>query len=305
MLPLLLFRRDVLRGDRPGKARYLIYFLALGAGLGCWSKSPLKRGFLSTLIVGAIVGLIFVLESGLIVGLTFGLLVGLIGGLIGGVGVGSLEVVSPVETLRWQWNQFWRKAIQGSKIGLLVGLLVGLFVGLIYKLSEGLIVGLILVLIGGLVGGLLGVMTDTVKFDKASPNQGITLSLKNALFLLPIFGLIFVLIFELSVVLYVGLHLELREELIGGLIFGLSVAPIFGLIGALNRGGSAVVKHYSLRLIIWIKCYTPFKLIKFLDHCAKLILLKKVGGGYMFIHRMLLEHFAKMKVESAKVKKPN
>ena len=32
--------------------------------------------------------------------------------------------------------------------------------------------------------------------------------------------------------------------------------------------------------------------VKFLDHCAKLILLKKVGGGYMFIHRMLLEWFA-------------
>jgi hypothetical protein len=33
---------------------------------------------------------------------------------------------------------------------------------------------------------------------------------------------------------------------------------------------------------------------KFLDHCARLILLKKVGGGYIFIHRMLLEYFAEM-----------
>jgi MFS family permease len=32
LLPLFLFRRDVLRSDRSGKARYLLYFLALGAG---------------------------------------------------------------------------------------------------------------------------------------------------------------------------------------------------------------------------------------------------------------------------------
>jgi hypothetical protein len=32
--------------------------------------------------------------------------------------------------------------------------------------------------------------------------------------------------------------------------------------------------------------------VRFLDHAAKRILLRKVGGGYMFIHRMLLEWFA-------------
>ena len=37
---------------------------------------------------------------------------------------------------------------------------------------------------------------------------------------------------------------------------------------------------------------TSLNFIKFLDHCAKLILLKKVGGGYIFIHRMLLDYFA-------------
>src|ERR1700751_237185 len=67
-----------------------------------------------------------------------------------------------------------------------------------------------------------------------------------------------------------------------------------GLIVGLNRGGSAVIKHYALRLVLWRKGYTPFRFIKFLDHCAKLIFLKKVGGGYIFIHRMLLEYFAEL-----------
>ena len=83
-----------------------------------------------------------------------------------------------------------------------------------------------------------------------------------------------------------------------GLIAGL----FLGFIGGLNRGGSAVVKHYSLRFILWKKGYTPHKFIKFLDHCARLIFLKKVGGGYMFIHRMLLEHFAERDIRSSNPK---
>jgi eukaryotic-like serine/threonine-protein kinase len=53
-----------------------------------------------------------------------------------------------------------------------------------------------------------------------------------------------------------------------------------------------VIKHYALRLILWLNGHTPFNFIKFLDHFAKLIFLKKVGGGYIFIHRMLLDYFA-------------
>jgi eukaryotic-like serine/threonine-protein kinase len=69
---------------------------------------------------------------------------------------------------------------------------------------------------------------------------------------------------------------------------------ILGLIVGLNRGGSAVIKHYALRLTICLSGYTPFQFIKFLDRCAKLILLKKVGGGYIFIHRTLLDYFAEL-----------
>jgi hypothetical protein len=70
-----------------------------------------------------------------------------------------------------------------------------------------------------------------------------------------------------------------------GLIFGL----IGGVISGSNRGGSAVIKHYALRLILWLDEWTPFNFIKFLDHSPRLILVKKVGGGYIFIHRMLLD----------------
>lgn len=31
-----------------------------------------------------------------------------------------------------------------------------------------------------------------------------------------------------------------------------------------------------------------------LNHCVDLIFLRRVGGGYIFVHRLLMEHFAEM-----------
>ena len=40
--------------------------------------------------------------------------------------------------------------------------------------------------------------------------------------------------------------------------------------------------------------YIPWNYAHFLDYCHERIFLRNVGGGYIFIHRMLLEHFANM-----------
>jgi hypothetical protein len=36
----------------------------------------------------------------------------------------------------------------------------------------------------------------------------------------------------------------------------------------------------------------PWGLVRFLDYAAERVLLRKVGGGYIFVHRLLLEYFA-------------
>ena len=80
----------------------------------------------------------------------------------------------------------------------------------------------------------------------------------------------------------------LGDGLSAGLVCGLFV----GLIVGLNRGGAAAIKHYALRFVLWHNGDIPISFVKFLDYCAQIILLKKVGGGYIFIHRMLSEYFA-------------
>ncbi len=38
----------------------------------------------------------------------------------------------------------------------------------------------------------------------------------------------------------------------------------------------------------------PWNYARFLDYAAERILLRKVGGGYIFIHRLLMEYFASL-----------
>ena len=58
-------------------------------------------------------------------------------------------------------------------------------------------------------------------------------------------------------------------------------------------GGFDLTGHYSLRLILALRGDLPFNAVRFLDQAADQIFLRKVGGGYIFIHRLILEYFAR------------
>lgn len=62
-------------------------------------------------------------------------------------------------------------------------------------------------------------------------------------------------------------------------------------------GGYPALQHILLRILLQREYGIPQNLAKFLDHAASLVLLRKVGGGYIFIHRYLLEYFADLETE--------
>jgi hypothetical protein len=70
----------------------------------------------------------------------------------------------------------------------------------------------------------------------------------------------------------------------GGLLASLGVG--------LQAGGGAFVKHAVLRFWLFRNGSMPWNYVRFLDYAADRVLLRKVGGGYVFLHRMLLEYFA-------------
>jgi hypothetical protein len=103
---------------------------------------------------------------------------------------------------------------------------------------------------------------------------GLSLGLLLALFLMSILGLFF------------GIDWTFIGLLLGGLVAG--------LLGGMLGGWFSLIQHYSLRRVLHRYHLLPRQLIPFLDHCVDLIFLRRVGGSYIFVHRLLMEHFAEM-----------
>ncbi|YAG09660.1 hypothetical protein NSTC731_06030 [Nostoc sp. DSM 114167] len=61
-------------------------------------------------------------------------------------------------------------------------------------------------------------------------------------------------------------------------------------------GGLACIQHISLRLVLWRSGYIPWNYAQFLNRAAERRLIQQVGGRYRFIHRLLLDHFADMRL---------
>jgi hypothetical protein len=200
-----------------------------------------------------------------------------------------MNQISPVETLKWSWVKARDNLLPGLRVGLIVGVVFGVGtalrlgfiygisgigiavnIGLIYGLS-GFGTGLIFILLRGLTG--TGIETSTV------PNQGIWQSAKNALILSLIAGLSLAVVAQL-----VG-----DWPILSGSVIGLLFGIMFGLV---SLAGLACLQHLTLRLVLYFSGYIPWNYARFLDYTTQLIFLQKVGGGYIFIHRLLLEHFA-------------
>jgi eukaryotic-like serine/threonine-protein kinase len=146
----------------------------------------------------------------------------------------------------------WQERLFG---GLLGGGIVGLFVGLplwLVGLKTGLTAGDIAI--------------------RSFLNEGIKRSMRN--------GLIG------------GLGVGLANGLANGVGNGLGVGLCIGLPCGSATGGRACLHHFALRLVLWYNNFAPLNYIGFLDYAAVRIFLRKVGGGYVFVHRLLLEYFA-------------
>ena len=82
----------------------------------------------------------------------------------------------------------------------------------------------------------------------------------------------------------------------GNIVYTTDGAGCVDAIMALRAGGVACIQHLVLRWLLWREGVMPWNYPRFLDHAAEHILLQKVGGGYMFVHRFLLEYFASLEV---------
>ncbi|QJB44512.1 NACHT domain-containing protein [Dolichospermum flos-aquae] len=246
---------------------------------------------------------------------------GLVLGLIFGWGKAEIKTF---ETLTWPWKKTWKDLFSGLLSGLKLGLIFSLILSPIYGLlissrvspfdvgtvfanygtdlpglKWGIGYGLSLGMSLGLTLGLINALKGSEIEAKTIPNQGIWRSAMNVGVTGFINWLIFVPIYWFYTRLIIIVYKEwifkisawgessLVDLITPGLRWGLMLGLIFG-------GGLACIRHFTLRLILHRNNYIPWNYARFLDYASDRIFLQKVGGGYIFVHRMLLEHFARM-----------
>jgi eukaryotic-like serine/threonine-protein kinase len=153
-----------------------------------------------------------------------------------------------------------------------------------------------------IVGMSLGWRRVSEVEQRTRPNQGIWKSFSNAVRLLLIGGpLSFLLswatwkLYAMAPTVFWWVYYGDVNHPSDGVAFGWVVSLMVGLsTGLLGGEGSGLVclQHLILRYMLWFSGQMPWNYAQFLDQMSDRILLKKVGGGYIFMHRLLLDHLA-------------
>jgi hypothetical protein len=247
----------------------------------------LSSGLIGGLIFGLGFGLIFGLGFGLTGGLKFGLAYGLFYALFGGL---LYQLIRQDIELADTLKRSWVKARNRLAIGLISGPILIPVAGLANGILYGLILGLIL---GVALGFEKGIEVDR----RIVPNQGIWKSATAAINSAVIVVLISGLLLGIIGIRFPELAVGTLSGPVKGIIYGLANGLMYGMAGGLfakQASGIVCIKHFTLRFVLWQNGYIPWNYAHFLDYATERIFLQKVGGGYVFIHRLLLEHFAAM-----------
>jgi hypothetical protein len=196
----------------------------------------------------------------------------------------ALEKIRPAEVVTWFWSwsetkaaiRNWAKEIAeqptlGDRLGAL------LFTGILLLSGIVPLAWLGIQLTSSTSSGMLN------EKDLLIPNEGIWRSARNSVLIFILSGFLFG-----SSVGFVAWAFDVRRPEFVALFLGL----IFGSFSGLRAGGLACIQHALLRLHLVRAGHAPIRYARFLDYCAELILLRKVGGGYMFIHLLLQDYLA-------------
>ncbi len=221
------------------------------------------------------------LTFGTLTGASVFTLVGFLGGVLGwltlviaGVPGGSfLAEVEPFETVRWSWR------------GLVAGALSwAVLVGIQYwggSLSPAVavldVIPAYILLIG--VGVTGGAMETT-----AQPNEGMWRSLQ-VMTLVGYTAAVPLLFLGLSAIVRLGEDVASGVALV---ILGVGA----GLGVGMAKGGLSFIKHFVIRGLLAASGALPWGIRALLDAGVDRLILRRVGGGYEFTHRLLMERLA-------------
>ena len=222
-------------------------------------------------------------------------LISITGGLMSAIFVGSGDgIIEPIEAIKFSWKDLKKSIL--SRYTLNRSLVSGILFSFAFSFDKKPISSAFLGLFIGLTLGFslavsFGLKSSEIE-DKTTSNQGIWQSAANAYFSGLCSGLLGGMVVGLAFEL-LGERLELGLGNYGfpiGFLAGFTCFALFGTL--LNKAGKACQRHITLRLVLWSQGYIPWNYSKLLSYVTDRIFMQQVGGGYIFIHRALLEYFA-------------
>ncbi|MDX1415303.1 MAG: BTAD domain-containing putative transcriptional regulator [Candidatus Promineifilaceae bacterium] len=195
--------------------------------------------------------------------------------------------IRPVETVIWSWA----RGLSGCIPGLVVGVVLGVIDQYVTSDMQQNSVILAFAIIGGLLTGLVGGLRRGAVGSQDRPNNGIYLSLRYGVRVGSLFGLVaavaFMVIFRFD-----PINAAYRWTI---LKFSLRIGFTLGSWALLWYGGIEVIYHAVLRILLRCEGSITPRYTDFLEHAVDLIFLRRVGGGYIFVHQLLHNYFARHK----------
>lgn len=193
--------------------------------------------------------------------------------------------IESVESLGWSWP--W--AALGFGVGALVGLALGALMAWIDRWTNT--PWPVLLLVGG---GVLTMIENALLRGelrlRTTPGQGVEQSRRNGLMVI---GLVIVATAVLGAVGVVGAAAVVgRGALLPATAWLVWLALYLGVGCGLAYGLLAYLQHRRLRGILHDRDSFPADAADFLNYAAERNLLRKVGGGFTFVHALLLEYFS-------------
>lgn len=271
-----------------------------------WLPRSLQRSFANRLrnqltavfifigLLAGLLGMVLLDWRALLLGLAAGLLTG------GLLAVFRLLLVwarvswfriETVELLNWSWL----RAVLGGGLGAAGGVLLG---GVFWLVGRGL---------GTAVSGgwvlsfaMVGLVSQTVahalqKDDmklRTTPGQGFKRSVQNGRLVGLLTGLGTAVCLGIVWLLTTWLNMPLKDTTFLPVTVGIIL--YLALSAGLAYGGLAALQQRQLSKLLAKHRLAPNDYVHFLNYAAERSLLRKVGGGYMFVHLLLLDYFREL-----------
>lgn len=225
------------------------------------------------------------------------------------VAIGLRSEIGVIENLEWSLRWSWRSVKNGLLLGALVALLWSLIFALflpaaqIGNFTDGLVTGggignrlllfVLFAIIFGILFGYGGAGLGWLIFSSLHVEQRDAATTDKPGLWGSTRSMLIVILIVLLLGFPPGLLFGLAENnLYTGLLLGSNIILFLGLTVAMFYGGNDAIKRIVLHRILHREGCIPANLTQFLNATTDYVFLRRVGRGYIFMHRLLLDYFA-------------